>query len=183
MHKNRRWYKYAAVLSLIVTPKVLAQDTSPLQSDLQRCAMLENSVVRLACFEALAHSETQSNTQLKQLQKQSEFNQAQKKVAPSSNIEAQKEAMGSERLKSQKALDSDSTTDGVIFIVIKLEKNGQGHYIFRMSNGQVWREIEPSNLQFPRQGNFNVRIKQGFLGSYKLRAVEKGRATRVTRVK
>ena len=67
--------------------------------------------------------------------------------------------------------------------VIEVSQHGRGHLYFHLENGQVWRQIEPRYVPYPRNGTFEVKISRGMLGEYRLRVAGKGRLVRIRRVK
>ena len=54
---------------------------------------------------------------------------------------------------------------------------------FYMSSGQVWRQIEPRRLQYPKNEDFEVVISQGLLGEYRLRVGGTGPLVKIRRIK
>ncbi len=67
--------------------------------------------------------------------------------------------------------------------VIEVSQHGRSHLYFHLENGQVWRQIEPRYVPYPRNGAFEVEISRGMLGEYRLRVAGKGRLVRIRRVK
>jgi hypothetical protein len=62
-----------------------------------------------------------------------------------------------------------------------LSRTGDGRLVFRLSNGQVWRELLPSGELLARVGD-PVVISRGWLGSYWLKLATGG-ACKVDRVR
>jgi len=54
---------------------------------------------------------------------------------------------------------------------------------FHLANGQVWRQIEPRHLQYPKNREFEIEITQGMLGAYRMRIGENGRMVKIRRIK
>lgn len=54
---------------------------------------------------------------------------------------------------------------------------------FHFANGQLWRQMEPGRFPYPKDGPFEVEIRQGMMGDYQLRVGGKGRMTRIVRVR
>ena len=173
-----------AVAAIVCLPTVLAQ-----RSDLQVCAGLGTAEERLACFEALARQERQSTADDFATPRAAERREAQN---PPVSAEQARAAIGEEHI-IQDRRDADSASEarsaaeqaaeGITFAVSRARQDGERRWIFSMDDGQIWREIEPSTLRFPRSGEFNVVIDRGRMGDYRLRVEGKGRRTRVVRLK
>lgn len=84
--------------------------------------------------------------------------------------------------KAEEKAAKKAAKAGITFTVIRTSKDREGRFTFYMSDGQVWREIEPSYARVPREGSFDVNIARGGFGDYKLRIGGKGRLTRVVRL-
>jgi len=54
---------------------------------------------------------------------------------------------------------------------------------FHFANGQLWRQMEPGYFAYPKDGSFEVEIRQGMMGDYQMRVGGKGRMTRIVRVR
>jgi hypothetical protein len=52
---------------------------------------------------------------------------------------------------------------------------------FHLANGQVWRQIEPRHLQYPKNRDFEIKISQGMLGAYRMRIGKNGRMVKIRR--
>jgi hypothetical protein len=62
-----------------------------------------------------------------------------------------------------------------------VETDVRGNRVFRMANGQVWRELNASGAWVPKQGPMKAEIKMAAMGSFLLRVNGKGVAFRVQR--
>ena len=172
-----------AVAAIVCLPTVLAQ-----HSDLQLCAGLGTAEERLACFEALARQERQSAADDFATPRAAERRQAQN---PPVSAEQARAAIGEEHVLQRRDTGSASEArsaaeqaeQGIAFAVSRARQDGERRWIFYMDDGQIWREIEPGTLRFPRSGEFNVVIDRGRMGDYRLRVEGKGRRTRVVRLK
>ena len=60
-------------------------------------------------------------------------------------------------------------------------KGWTGKTVFRLDNGQVWREVEDGRLRF-KKGQ-KVRIELGLLSTYKLHIVGRKLSVKVKRTK
>ena len=173
-----------AVAAIVCLPTVLAQ-----HSDLQVCAGLDTAEERLACFEALARRELQSTADDFATPRAAERREAQN---PPVSAEEARAAIGEEHLiqdrrdagsVSEARSAAEQAEEGITFAVSRARQDGERRWIFYMDDGQIWREIEPGTLRFPRSGEFNVVIDRGRMGDYRLRVEGKGRRTRVVRLK
>lgn len=171
-----------------------AQDDLSLRRGLIHCASLETPDARLVCFEALAAMVIPETTgMVGALVPKKPRTEAM--VSPDVAEQAQKkQTFGADRVK-QSTQSATTTEDGkpdtkkekkpkgVTYNVVRATKDGEGRYILRMENGQIWRQIEPSYIRVPKDGAFEVRIVKGRFGDYKLRVGGKGRLSRVIRIK
>jgi hypothetical protein len=67
--------------------------------------------------------------------------------------------------------------------VSEVVKGGYDVLYFHLTNGQVWRQIEPRRFSYPRNGEFDVIIDTGMMGDYRLRLDAGGPMTPIRRVK
>ncbi len=181
-------------VGVLAASPAFAQDDLSLRRGLIHCASLETPDARLVCFEALAAMvvpETKGMIGASVPKKP----RTEAMPLPDAAEQAQKkQTFGADRVKQPK--QSATTTEdnklgtkkekklkGVIYNVVRATKDGEGRYILRMENGQIWRQIEPSYIRVPQSDTFEVRIVKGRFGDYKLRVGGKGRLSRVIRIK
>ncbi len=74
---------------------------------------------------------------------------------------------------------ADAGDEAIAATIRRLEKRPFGEYVFHLSNGQVWTELEPGRARY-RTG-LEIRIESTVLGGHVL-TTEAGRATRVRRL-
>lgn len=176
----------------VVATSASAQDEQALRRGLIRCAALETPEARLICFEALA--DLVQPLEGETAAKPSPAPSAPRAAPSPEDSEQEKRDFGSKRLKQPEQTTSKAETpapsapvekepEGIAYRVLHLTKDGERRYVFRMENGQVWRQIEPSYLRVPKYIPFDVRIAKGTFGDYKLRIGGEGRFSRVIRIK
>lgn len=85
---------------------------------------------------------------------------------------------GAEQLPERNR-DSNQT---ITATVVEVRQGYNRALSFHMADGQVWRQIEPRRLQYPRNEEFEVIISQGMLGEYRLRIGENGRLVKIRRI-
>ncbi len=90
------------------------------------------------------------------------------------------ESLGAEHLERPEVA---SEPDAVSATVRDVWKSGNRLLYFQFDNGQVWRQMESGYFSYPREGEFEVTIRQGVMGDYQLRVHERGRMIRIVRVK
>lgn len=66
--------------------------------------------------------------------------------------------------------------------VTEVSKGRNKILYFHFANGQVWRQIEARNFQYPRSGEFDINITRGMMGDYRMRIGDNGRMVRIRRV-
>jgi len=159
--------------------------------DLQPCAKLESQQARLGCFDQLAASHY--------AQMKDSF-ATPKRPEPHVDKERARTLIGAAKIDRKTQPTSDQTSaliapgatpktvkahaqDGFWFTVNQVVRDGERRQIFYMSDGQVWREIEPGRIRFPKNQHFEVLVNQGRMGDYRLRLEGKGTRTRVIRLR
>lgn len=167
----------------------------------EECAKLARTVDRLACFDELFPSQSDSKSQAKMQEEQvvepaapmeSRENMSDKGSVATVEVDNSRDAM----LKKQKTkkepkgekkkgfslgklLDRDPQFD--ITTTIKSLKAGVSQkMVFLLANNEVWLQNAPRTLPF-REGD-TVTIKSGLLGGYIMRS-DGGTSTRVQRIK
>ena len=91
--------------------------------------------------------------------------------------------LGEEHL--ERPVTEKKTDDDKVFwaTVIEVSEGRNGLLYFHFDNGQVWRQMEARHLEYPRSGEFDIKITQGMMGDYRMRIGEKGRMVRIRRVR
>lgn len=90
------------------------------------------------------------------------------------------ESLGAEHLERD---EPAREPEAVTATVRDVWKSGNRLLYFQFDNGQVWRQMESGYFSYPRDGEFEVTIRQGVMGDYQLRVHERGRMIRIVRVK
>lgn len=166
-----------SIVAITLTTQAFAE------SGLMHCAELADATKRLACFDVLVakdpgHTDIAISPQQEVL--------VPEPVIPRPAENNTQDMMGSEHLIKTPSPSSDyekEVREGVQFRVSSFKLDSERRHIFYMDNGQIWREIEPGRVYFPRGRYFNVVINQGRLEDYRLRIEGKGPFTRVVRLK
>lgn len=188
------------LIGVFLTLSVSAQDELSLRRGLIHCASLETPDARLICFEALANLVVPEETSKSDAPPPRKVQQPTDPAAPVSatavpDTQAEKKTeFGAEHIKRSRQApeEADGNTPapekkkepkGIAYTVVRVTKDGEGRYVFRMENGQVWRQIEPGYIKVPRDNAFQARVTKGTFGDYKLRIKGKGRLSRVVRIK
>lgn len=170
-----------------------ASAADSLREELQRCAQLQNTEVRLACYDALA------KTSAAQPQAASAANapgagsagSAPAATAPGrplGNVQAASEPAAqpeSERSLAQRVFGMLPGGGEVRKIESRVvgEVDGLGPgKRFELENGQVWRQTDRTNRNY-RATNPQVEIREGFMNSYRMRFEGLNARIRVRRVK
>jgi len=153
-----RLFIFAALVPIIAAP-ALAQGT--LQGRLAGCAAIADGMQRLACFDALAVEAGQAG-----------FGAASPKSSPLT--------APVETAQATKAVTVEP--DRASFAVSSFKEGADGKLRFTMENGQVWRQIDTTQLRNTGQGPWTAEIKKAAMGSFML-TLNGGRPVRVERVK
>ncbi|MDH4107212.1 MAG: hypothetical protein OEW35_02755 [Gammaproteobacteria bacterium] len=79
--------------------------------------------------------------------------------------------------------EADAEPEVVTATVNEVSQGRHKVLYFHFANGQLWRQMEPGRFPYPKDGPFEVEIRQGMMGDYQLRVGGKGRMTRIVRVR
>jgi len=183
---------YAA---LVLANAALAGAQTVEMSELDRCAALESQAEKLACFEALVSApQPDAGTTREPEPASAKPPVADTDTGPALIIESAPVAaeaapapepsasvddeFGREHL-SREADDADV----LHATVVDVTKDRYGALIFRLDNGQIWRQMESRYFPYPKDGEFEVVITTGMMGEYRLQVEGTGRKVTIRRMK
>ena len=167
-------------LALSLAATAVADD---LREELERCAQLQNSEVRLACYDALAEI---SAAQPQQALADS-VSAATAPRTSSENVQAVPEPATppeSDRSLAQRVFGMLPGGGEVSEIESRVVGEVNGLSVgkrFELENGQVWRQVDRTDRNY-RATNPKVTIKEGFMNSYRMRFEGLNARIRVRRV-
>ncbi len=138
---------------------------------LDKCHAIENSNLRLECYDALA--EITRKRESKDSNFSSPPNQALTK-----NSTNEKFGFASKLNEENKKAVKISIKAKVVK-VSELKRNLK---IFYFDNGQIWKQSKADYISIPKNKEFDVIISKGAIGDYRLRVNGKGKMTRVKRI-
>lgn len=198
------FYLAAALLLLSVH---IANAQTVDRSALEMCTNLETPELKLACFEAIiatgrapgeqvpdsgsaaAVSETAATSAPETapasvkgepgIAPDVAASQVATKVSPVVSAPPPEEDFGREQLAAPDPVEKDKV---ITATVVDVTQAYNKTLIFHLANGHIWRQIEPRRLQYPKDGDFEVRISQGVMGEYRLRIGDNGRMVRIRRI-
>jgi hypothetical protein len=168
---------------------VQASGSDPLSVRLKRCAALADPSARLACYDGLAGMAAPSAAT------------AQATPIPSAGGSAGAIPSSSAAGASVASPDAPAAVNPIDFgvrngpmqaqrdpvrekqmlaVVSAVSYRGRGELVVTLDNGQVWRQIQPS--EYPLKPGDHVEIDVAALGSYRLWTPSTRRATKVTRI-
>ncbi|RBP51136.1 hypothetical protein [Arenicella xantha] len=133
-------------------------------TDIQACSAASVDAERLSCFDALAQSVAQPNTQVS--------------VESSNNKEPETLP---DNIGGGKFNDNTETPVGVRGLVTSCQKAHDGKWFYIFSSGQVWKQTDRSKRRY-RECHFYVTIFEDGFG-YKMRVDDETRITRIKRHK
>jgi len=175
----------------------LANAQSVELSALEICAGLETAELKLVCFEAIIASAKSSADPIPEIVEVLEKDVPVAVIKP--EVRSQPEAIpvnvvastptsmpadefGREHL--EKAQESGEVVPEVLAATVVEVTQGRNRALsFHLSNGQVWRQIEPRYFPYPKQGEFDVTISTGLMGEYRLRVGQIGDSGRMVRIR
>lgn len=130
------------------------------------CKKVEDSVERLACFDAL------------EVKKQAASNTL--------NQDAREDDFGSEDIKERRELKEQQRAGSITVGLLEAGTSRTGKYFFVLSNGQVWRQLRADTSRFKVPKNLEgveVSIERRSLGAHVLKIVGKSRSLKVQRIR
>lgn len=175
----------------LATAQTPAQASSfnPLAAQLKRCALLVDAGARLACYDALAGAAAPSAATPQAAPSPSATGSAgavpassaaAAPVAPPAAAAAPNFTDFGVRNGPLQA-DRDPVREKTMLAVVSaVSFRGRGELVVTLDNGQVWRQIQPSD--YPLKAGDHVEIDVAALGSYRLWTPSTRRATKVTRI-
>jgi hypothetical protein len=170
-------------------------------STLDVCSALETEALKLACFEAIISKRRTAATEVPPAEAVSSDPVVVKEVINASEVPVTIEAV----FQAAESMTTDvapTATERLVASDLGLEQLGgsQEEYKkvikatvvdvtqgfnkdlrFHLANGQVWRQIEPRHLQYPKNRDFEIKISQGMLGAYRMRIGKNGRMVKIRR--
>lgn len=94
---------------------------------------------------------------------------------------------GGERLRAREEQRKNQGRPSLTVQIIEVVVNPFDKITVTLDNGQVWRQLDGDDrtVLFPDNGPqvYTAQIKQGFLGNYTMKIVERDRSIRVRRIK
>lgn len=158
--------KYVSLVALVFSHAVAggAAAQSPFEEAFEACRKVSDNERRLACYDALQSSDSQSSVFEKSVKSPENFG-LERKIA---------------REQSMSPSQEMSVSSGLL----EAGKNRTGQYFFILENGQVWRQLpsDSTRVYIPKKlDGVTVTIKRKSLGSHILTL--KGRSMRVSRLK
>lgn len=163
-------------------------------SELALCAEQPSDALKLACFEALAARYRQESSA--EATPPAEPAPAAEPAsivelaagverAPATDSETREldAATGREHLPARAAGEPPAAEVVTATVVAVTRRPVTRELTFEMDNGQVWRQMEAGHYRYPKDGAFDVEIRQGLMGDYQMRVGGEGRMTRIVRVK
>lgn len=175
---------------MIVTAKALLTVTIALTAGLspdavERCARIDDTAQRLGCYERLAGAgKTPPGAAAT---RRGPAPQAAPASGPRTPRPAPPVRNDAEPVSAEALFGFDEPRGAQRLRVIRSRYDGEfrgwnGRTLFRLENGQVWRQAEDGRVAFSSSRPM-VTISNGTLGTYRLRVDGLNRAVRVTRVR
>ena len=158
---------------------LLSLPAAALDSDLARCAAMENPQTRLACYDALASQPSAPTAPAEPAEATAPAVPAAPQSPESAAPASDAERFGAENLPAKR--DSDDVDEIESRLAGRFEGWKKGT-LFELENGQVWRCIDDREVYGARD-NPKVTIRRNFMGSYWLKIEGLHAQARVRRVR
>ncbi len=145
--------------------------------EIQKCAIIKNAAERLFCYDSLAANLDAPAPAVPVRAKPAPATSiTETRETPASDQAAENENFGLELQQAREGPDEiNSRYDGSF-------KGWSGNTIFRLENGQVWRQAEADRLKMNAERPM-ITIKRGWFGVYYLKVEGANKRIRVKRIK
>jgi len=146
---------------------------------IRECSRITSALARLDCYDNLARS-------LSGQKKAPAPVPMSRSVIPAKPAAAKnpEQTFGSEAVKNKpNAPDAPEKINHIQADVVKVKFGPHKEFLVTLSNGQVWLQKDTQRARLPKDTPFNVTIKRGAMGSYKLIVSDRNTSYRVKRLK
>lgn len=159
-------YEWLAVAALLFS----TQSYADVKQELQQCAVIQDKLERLICYDKLAKRATslKATTNPK-----TEIAIATKSATRVESATDQVEEFGITKPK-------EDAIERIELVVTKVKKSPYGHLIMTFENGQKWRQTD--STRFRLKAGATVFIKKAALGSFMLGTPDRNSTIRVKRI-
>jgi hypothetical protein len=198
---------FSALPLLVLSGLVSAQSVE--LSDLEICASLETAELKLICFEAIiatakrAAEPVLDSSPLPKAEPTPAIAEDAESSAPNGVVEPEEkprlkaeivtavasatastsaDEFGQEHLEKEQR-SAVAAPEVLAATVVEVTQGSNRALSFHLSNGQVWRQIEPRYFPYPKDGEFDVTISTGMMGEYRLRVGKTGDSGRMVRIR
>jgi len=164
MKKKRTFFKPVRtllVVSFAISVPFLSNADESAQDGLQRCGLIGDTAVRIACYDQLGGRK----------------NPVAAKVITSPTLPP--DELGEESLTGRKSKRA-APAPVVVKITKCIKRGGNQKYHFYLEGGQVWKQISDKRLNF-KDCNFSASIRKDFFG-YQMQLQDSKKKLRVKRI-
>jgi hypothetical protein len=175
-------YNYLLTLAILALLSLTTQAGTS-HNSLEKCAKIEDNLVRLACFDDLAQ-QVEVSAPVNIVTKSSHKVVTAKAKVKTKTITApttkKAENFGAEHLKAAEVAEEELQ---IVFTIEQLSKVHYGKWLFTFTNGQQWKQADSEYLKL-KVGD-SVMLTKGFLSAIYLKKNEpdSNRRIRVNRLK
>ncbi len=182
-----------SVLALFLAGSAsMAQAAVPGEAELLACAVKTDSVARLACYDKAVAGISADARRLSEKREADAAALAATEAAAAARLaadaaakaEADKlAAFGSDSMRStDRPAAADKTLAQVDARLVETFQASGGNLVFALDNGQMWRQIDGLSLP-PVRAGYEVVVKKGVIGGYRLTVDRIGRTVGVVRIR
>ncbi|MGB1262335.1 MAG: hypothetical protein ACPG52_05435 [Cognaticolwellia sp.] len=176
-------------LTMLVLLSSTAHATT-VNDGLAKCAKIQDSLVRLVCFDDLAQQVTTTDTVADTSSVAASIPSESVPVAksdiatvpvttPAKPVANKVDDFGAEHLKKSQVIEKDEQQ--IVFTIAKLKQDPYGKLRFTFENGQHWKQTDSNRLKV-KTGE-SVVLEKGFMGGIFLKKNNGNRKIRVKRLK
>ncbi|HET6563821.1 MAG TPA: hypothetical protein VFG52_00295 [Xanthomonadales bacterium] len=149
---------------LLLSTTALQASTDPVTDC--RKSYADNPTAHIACLEAA-------------LQDRPDTQQPGSTAAEASTV------LGSEQVIQKKRASGEITEQPVAVQIVAIQYNSAGQGVFKLDNGQIWRETEvtPRHMRLDPGDPYQATLERGTIGGYRMQVEGVRRMLKVERLK
>jgi len=91
-------------------------------------------------------------------------------ATPTETVTDQPTGLGADQVLQKARIETDEPAEQATFLIVSATYNSRNLGVFRLDNGQVWRETEesPSHKRLKPDQQYQVRIERAKIGKYRM---------------
>lgn len=175
------------LLLLLILSSAISNASENIFDEMDKETSVSTGIIKLSQSERMALSQWLLNTEKKTKQISREKIKQEVKTELIAENQANKkqeaEIIRQNKIKNMGFRKEESTRDNIHSAIVGEFKGWQGRNIFKLENGQIWKQAESSSFYIPKRNNPDITIKPKSMNTWMLYVDGFGRGVRVKRIK